>query len=345
MRKILKKVKKIVNFFDEKVVGVVSNYKFLSAIYYLMQPSFWREEKAVLSGRSQYYQNSKMEKGNEFRLRRNVHRLEKGILMRPRRDVFAESYIQETVNNFITLKQLKPHSASLKWANDVLMNYFQVTNDNLSNTIKKAKNDFFDNKLSISSNEKKMVPYTRKKEGLPNISVDDFEKLANYRRSVRWFLNKKVEYDVLSKAIKIASQSPSACNRLPYQYRIIDEKEKVQRIASNAMGTAGYLNNIPTIIAIVGDLSAYPNERDRHLIYIDSSLSAMSFVYALELQGVASCIINWPDIEKREKKITKLLNLKSYERVTMLIAVGYEDSEGMVAYSKKKDLKDICKYN
>ncbi|SVE23497.1 uncharacterized protein METZ01_LOCUS476351, partial [marine metagenome] len=35
---------------------------------------------------------------NVFLLRRNVHRLEKGLLMRPRRPVFGLKYIEELVN-------------------------------------------------------------------------------------------------------------------------------------------------------------------------------------------------------------------------------------------------------
>lgn len=109
------------------------------------------------------------------------------------------------------------------------------------------------------------------------------------------------------------------------------------------MGTTGYADNIPLLIAVVGDLSAYFDERDRHVIYIDSSLSAMSFTLALETLGLSSCIINWPDIEIKEKKIQSILKLDNYQRVTMLISVGYADPEGMIPFSCKKDVKDAIK--
>ena len=39
--------------------------------------------------------------------------------------------------------------------------------------------------------------------------------------------------------------------------------------------------------------------------------------------------------------MSKKLKLKSYERVIMLIAIGYADYENKVSFSKKKELDEI----
>jgi hypothetical protein len=57
---------------------------------------------------------------------------------------------------------------------------------------------------------------------------------------------------------------------------------KASEVAATAMGTAGFSNNIPALIAVVGDLSAYPAERDRHVIYIDGGLATMQLMLAFE---------------------------------------------------------------
>ncbi|WP_434120938.1 nitroreductase family protein [Salinicoccus roseus] len=346
MKNNLKKLRTLIGHIDTVIVKSISSVKILSPVYYLFKPNFWREQWGVISGRAKYYENIQNKKGNEFHLRRNIHRIEKGILMKPRKDVFAESYIMNTVENYLQLKEKNYYESTLKWAKDVLVNYFEVTDEKKSRILSDAKNKFYsytDTDIESEQNEN-FVPYIRDVRSFPKISIEDLEGLAKYRRSVRWFLDKKIDFDIIDKSIDVASQSPSACNRLPYQYKVFQNKEDIIKIAGSAMGTSGYLNNIPNLIAIVGDLSAYPHERDRHLIYIDSSLSAMSFLYSLEVQGVSSCVINWPDIEKREKRISKHLNLKPYEKVTMLIAFGYADPNGMVAYSKKKDLKTMRNY-
>jgi len=164
-------------------------------------------------------------------------------------------------------------------------------------------------------------------------------------RSVRWYEDKKVPRQAVDKAIEIAGLSPSACNRQPYYFHVIDDPELLDKVVRLPMGTAGYSSNIPMMIVLVGQMRNYFHERDRHLIYIDGSLAAMSLVYALEVQGLSSCCINWPDIPVREKAMADLLSLNEDERPIMCVSVGYPDPDGMVAYSAKKPLAEIRRFN
>ena len=139
----------------------------------------------------------------------------------------------------------------------------------------------------------------------------------------------------------MAMEAPSACNRLPYRFLYTDERQKVTKLAGFAGGTVGFVEGIPSLIVVIGDLSAYPLERDRHCIYIDSSLATMQLMLALETMGLSTCPINWPDIEFREQLMQKELGLEDYERPIMLLAVGYADPAGGVPYSQKKPLGSI----
>ena len=69
------------------------------------------------------------------------------------------------------------------------------------------------------------------------------------------------------------------------------------------------------------------------------------FVFALEAQGLGSCCLNWPDLERQERRMDTLLRLEPDERVIMLVALGYPDPEGLVAYSQKKPLDELRSYN
>jgi nitroreductase len=154
-----------------------------------------------------------------------------------------------------------------------------------------------------------------------------------------------VPREEIDKALLAASMAPSACNRQPYEFRVFDHPETVQKIASLPWGTTGFRDNIPAIVVIVGKLDAFFDERDRHLIYIDASLAAMSFILSLETMGISSCALNWPDIKEAEQKMNQALKLEPNERVIMLVAFGYPDPEGMVAFSQKKSLDELRKYN
>ncbi|MEZ6146238.1 MAG: hypothetical protein R3B91_12665 [Planctomycetaceae bacterium] len=60
---------------------------------------------------------------------------------------------------------------------------------------------------------------------------------------------------------------------------------------------------------------------------------------------MSSCCINWPDIESREAAFGEFLGLSRDERPVMCLAVGYPDPNGLVAYSQKKPLDQLRRYN
>ncbi|MFW5803697.1 MAG: nitroreductase family protein [bacterium] len=346
-RKIKNMIGKLWERMDILLIKFFSKNEILASIYYLFfSKRFYLEHKAVLASRVKYYKNLNLIDSNSVLIRRNIHKLEKGIIMRPRKTVFATTYIAETVNAYATAVNNNNNngdgSETLIWAHDVLKEYFEITDDS-NPIISKAKHVFYTvPEIETNHNSK---PYLRKFSPELTISYEDLKKLAIRRRSIRWYKDEKVEREKIDKAITIAGLSPSACNRQPFRFLIIDNKEKIERVACIPMGTKGFSHNFSGFIAVIGDLSSYFSERDRHVIYIDASLAAMSFLYALETQGVSSSIINWPDIYEAELKMKKELNLKSFERVIMLISYGYADPEGMIPFSQKKNIDLLRTYS
>ncbi len=308
--------------------------------------TFNREQSAVLRGRRNYYRNKRRDRVSRVELRRNVHRLEKGIIMRPRRDVFARDYITETVEFYeFAAEQCKraPDSmepSEMQWAHNVLTEYFRV-NTGTHPVVDAARARF--QAIDFVPEGGERVPYVKRR--LSDVSYEQIHDLAMQRRSVRWFEQRPVERELLDKAMLVARQAPTACNRLPYEFRIFDDPEKVRTVADLPFGAAGYAHNIPTIVVVVGKLESYFSPRDRHAIYVDASLAAMSFMFALETLGLSSSVINWPDFEPLEQKMQKTLGLDVSDRVVMLIAVGYADPDGMVPFSQKKELDTLRSYN
>lgn len=337
-----------------KAASVASKSNLSANLYYTASGAFSNEHRAVIKGRLAYKESLQDIGKTCALLRRNTHRLEKGLIMRPRRSVFAEGFIQETVDCYENaIKSEMLAEAEKKWATDVLDEYFKIvgstpTTDRARKAYAAARQQLqrsFDLSAEFPSEDESYKPYPYKQLPASKICFDELKQLFIRRRSVRWYQDKKVPLDLVQKAANIASFAPSACNRQPYRFLFCNEKEKAVSIAKCAGGTAGFAENLPAMIAIVGNLSAYPYERDRHLIYIDGSLAAMQLMLALETQGLSTCSINWPEVESNERKIRKIIQLKDYERVVMLLAVGYADKTGGIPYSQKKEnhlvLEDI----
>lgn len=309
---------------------------------------FGREQRAVLAGMVRYAQDRATPAESVAVLRRNTHRLEKGLLMRPRRPVFALDYIEETVvcyeRAIAASRSVERYcEEELHWAFDVLTEYFKAVESHPR--VDPLRDRFRQLTTPKWQNGGRYVPYLRNLAVPLPVDYDSLLSLSRRRRSVRWFLPNSVPRELIDQAVELAALSPSACNRQPFVFRIVDDPSMVRSVAAIPYGTAGYEENIPAIVVVVGRLRCYFDERDRHLIYIDGALASMSFLYALETLGLSSCCINWPELADRETEMARVLQLAPDERPIMLIALGYPDPEGMVAYSCKKPLETLRRYN
>ena len=318
------------------------------AYYATLSDAFAREQRAVAAGRKMYEDALRAHRRSSYLLRRNTHRLEKGLVTPGRKPVFALNYIEETVAEFEAVAgqfdRTEALTPELRWARDVLRAYFEATDPEdpllarLASRFRQAEAG-----LSPSAGGSPSAPFVRAPEH--PVGIDALQALTIQRRSVRTYLPDPVPRKVVDRAIAVAAQSPSACNRQPFGFRIFDDPAAARRVAAIPAGTRSYVDNIPAVVVLVGRLRAYAGERDRHAIYIDASLAAMAFILALEAQGVGSCAINWADEEPRESRIARLLGLAPDERVIMMISYGWPDPGAPVPFSAKRSLDDLRSYD
>lgn len=301
-------------------------------------PSFGREAHSVRAGISTHLRKTKS--GEEiFELRRRVHMLEKGLTMRPRRDTFAVDYIEATVRRLeAAWRSGLMDDEMVAWARDVLDEYFAATSQSASPQISRARERYAAFVLESASPFSGPAPVGQLR---PDVSAPDLFALVAQRRSVRWFLPERVEREVVDLAIATALEAPTACNRVPYRFEVFDDPADAAKVAALAGGTGGYVQNLTGLIVVIGDHSAFIHPRDRHLIYIDGSLAAMSLILGFEAAGVATCCINWPDLKGPERAMRKLLGLHEWERPVMLLAYGYADPDGLAPASPKRSMSGV----
>lgn len=321
-------------------IRILSFSRLLTSFYYVFASSYHREQRAVVAGLRSHLKDVK-DDASFFLLRRNIHRIEKGLVLPNRRPIFALEYIGETIDYYgrcLNGCQQGVLPGEIDWATDVLHRYFDAVQGHP--LVDTARETF----RKLNRPEGTSSPYKRGMVSSP-VTPEDFEKLVRQRKSVRTFLPKPVPRELVDKALAIAALSPSSCNRQPMRYRLFDEEPLLRTMAEMPLGTAGFADNIPMICALTGDLSAYSYERDRHSIYVDGCLSAMQFMLALETVGLSSCPLNWAEIDSLDRAFEKAAGLPPYERGIMFIAIGYADPEGYVAFSERKSLDELRCYN
>ena len=334
-------IRRTLGLLDRLALPFAAAARGLASAYYLIaNPRFGREHRAVAAGRRAYLRTVGSAARSNPLLRRNVHRLEKGLIMQPRSLSFAADYIGETVDAF----RMAEASGVLdgeeeRWARDVLDRYFASVADVPAIAAARARYTARDARAA----DEAYAPRPRSAGARASVEYPDFLELCRQRRSVRWFLPTPVPRALVEQAVAAAAQAPSACNRQPFLFRYFERPEDARRIAAVPMGTTGYSQNLQALIVIVGDLGAFAEERDRHLIYIDAALAAMQLMLALETLGLASCPINWPDVESLERRMARELKLPYHVRPIMLIAIGYADPGGGVPYSAKKPFGSLLR--
>ena len=153
---------------------------------------------------------NKKEKINISNFRRSIHRIEKGLISKDLKNIFAEDYIYKTVlqyyeNNKYNIIDKK----TLIWGESILDEYFDVCEHN--DIIKKSY-CIYNKAKNKSRKTHKLTPYKEHQRPKNTINYDEFLNLALRRRSVRFFKDIKVEKEFILQAMEIARFSPSACN-------------------------------------------------------------------------------------------------------------------------------------
>jgi len=343
---LLIKLKSFISNFHQNIQPFFSKSPLLARLYFaFFNATYQREQFATLQGMQSYRKRIKsMNEQSNPLLRRNIHRLEKGLIMQPLKAVFALDYIEETQQAYeLACKSSSHQHEELAWAKSVLSQYYKTVQLEESALLTRLASQFNQFICEDEPIENK-APYRHNELEKSNLTYQEFSQFINMRRSTRWFKQAPVCREKIKQAISLASQAPSACNRQPYEFYVVDQQPLLSQVSKLAIGGGGFASNIPCIIAVVGDYSCYEHERDRHVIYIDASLAAMQFMQALPTLALASCPMNWPELKVVDKKISQLLKLASYKKTVMLIAVGEPESEGGIPYSQKKSAEQLAHF-
>lgn len=346
LSKFLLKTRKRYSTHQHSYIGWGKSTPFKSTLYYLLfSDEFDNVHFRLLNGKF-HFLNNPDSLGLYSKTRRNIHRLEKGIAANRLKQInsFAADYIEETIDDFATLTQKGIDANFYKWGNDVLTTYFSIVTNTGKTAVLNEKFQSITQPADLQIDKTTpSIPYEAAKLPPLTLSYDQLTTLLHRRHSVRWYNEKVVEDDIIKKAVLAALTSPSACNRQAFNVYSV-KGDKLDEIKRLKLGFEIFADHIHTFLFIVGDLSAYVEERDKHLIYIDGGLFAMSLMLAFETLGVSTCPINFPDMAWLDAEMDRILGLNPYQKGVMLLSIGYVDANSPVPFSAKKQVGEVLKF-
>jgi nitroreductase len=329
-----------------KMLERIASSGLLSSLYLSSRGTFKREGRAILAGRALHAKGQAGVSEPTYEVRRNTHRLEKGLCAARRRDVFALDYLAQLVTDVETIVTKRaangsePVDATVVWSLDTLAKYFEVCPFSPQLERAKAKYERLIGTLGYTPS------YTVRaiEAGQPQVTYAQLRGLVSRRQSVRTFEPVQVSHEVLDRAFDLARWSPSACNRLAYEFRVYENPATISAIVELTSGMSGWAEEAPCLFLATGRYRAYAHECDRHLIYVDVGLAAMTLQYALTSLGLASCCGNWPEDQTREESLAELLGLDADEKPVLLIAVGYPKTDQGLPSSARPGIETIRSY-
>lgn len=148
----------------------------------------------------------------------------------------------------------------------------------------------------------------------------DIQTTIKNRRSVRKFLNKKIEPEIINQIIELANWAPSACNIQGWRFIIVDDQKLKEKIVER--GGARLIKDAPLGILVVYDQRTENSEYQDH---IQSAAAAIqNLLLAAFSKGLGSCYIcHLP----RKKELKKMFNIPSAYTPIAYVVLGYSVQE------------------
>jgi nitroreductase len=154
------------------------------------------------------------------------------------------------------------------------------------------------------------------------------------RRSVREYTDQPVTDQEISRAVEIAMQSPSVCNRQAARVHQFEDPAVIKAVLDLQGGFSGY-EMPPRLLLVSADLDAFLFATERNQAFVDGGLFMMSLLLGLTEVGLGSCSLNTAMGTKKEAGIRALIDIPDHEVFISFIAVGHYSADVLVPRSKR----------
>ena len=160
------------------------------------------------------------------------------------------------------------------------------------------------------------------------------------RRSIRRFLPRAIERELLVKIVQAATLAPSAGNGQPWEFIIVDDAMTVKQVNKNVGWLGGAPEETQQPVAHVVVLLRNPDKR--WAVYADGGAAVATLCLAATEKGIGSC---WIGSVNRED-LVRTLEIPADLEIFSIVVLGYPAEEPLVTEvadkpSAKRDLDGV----
>ncbi len=154
------------------------------------------------------------------------------------------------------------------------------------------------------------------------------------RRSIRRYENKDIPEDVLQQILETGRQAPSAANRQPIRFVIVNDHDILKNLCDNLI--TRFVKNAPVAIVGCADIKSLLTGK---WAVVDTTIAMQNMVIAAWALGIGSCWIG----ACNEKKVKELLKIPDKWKFVALLTLGYPAEQPKPR--KKKNPEKLFSFN
>lgn len=170
-------------------------------------------------------------------------------------------------------------------------------------------------------------------------SALDHEDFFARRRSIRDFDDREVDRALIERVVSKAVNTPSVCNRQPWKVTVLTGPKRLRALALQN-GNSGF-GAIPVLAVVSVDSRYFGGAGERNQVWIDGGLFAMTFVWAAESEGLATCMLNWSVSNARSDSLRDEVGLQAWDQIICLVALGYSRPGARIARSPRREVAQV----
>ena len=155
------------------------------------------------------------------------------------------------------------------------------------------------------------------------------------RRSVRKFTEEPVSEEHINELLHAAMSGPSACNKKPWEFYVISNKDTLKELQSASKFTK---MQAPLAIVVCGNLShALPMQMADYWIQ-DCSAATENILLRVTDLGLGAVWCGIHPQKRAEQKVAEILGLSKKEIPLNIILIGHpaEEPEARDQYDEKR---------
>jgi nitroreductase len=171
------------------------------------------------------------------------------------------------------------------------------------------------------------------------ISPQALLALLKGRRSIRRYRPDPVPDEMIEQLLEAGRWAPSASNRQPWTFIVIQDEDILQQVAQHAAYYFirwAHVSDAPLLIALCGD-ARHPIYRQ--FLHEDVGLAGSQIMLQAKALGLGTCWLGGLD----RKAIAGILRVPNHVEIIGLLSVGFPDEEPEPR--SRKPLSEIVYYN